>query len=300
MDYLTYKQTPIIEIIEPFITAAGVRLLVKLEYRNHEEVTGNKWWKLKYNLLDAKAKGLKVVTFGGAYSNHIYATAAAARILGLECVGIIRGEDVVPRNQTLTSAAGNGMQLKFLQRSDYRRKHEPEILEKVTREFGNFCLIPEGGTNILALKGVEEFASLLKSHEAQIVVTPVGTAGTVSGLTVGLPEKKIIGVPVLKQSEFLGDEIIKLQSLYIGGPSINWKLLPGYHFGGYAKVTKELLDFIRHMEVTHKLPLDPVYTGKMMYAIYDQIAKGSFKRGDTILALHTGGLQGASSLLTET
>jgi 1-aminocyclopropane-1-carboxylate deaminase len=298
MNYLEYKETPIIEIFEPFIQVAGLRLLVKLEYLNHETVSGNKWWKLKYNLLQAMSNGSKVLTFGGAYSNHIYATAAASQLLRLQSIGVIRGEDVIPRNETLSFATRNGMKLRFVQRSDYRKKYEPELLDSFSNEFGDFYLIPEGGTNCLALRGLLEFGKMLEAHEARIVVTPVGTAGTIAGLAAALPQKQILGVPVLKQGKFLQDEIIRLQSTCLGHVSNNWTLLLNYHFGGYAKITAELRGFINRMMAIHDLPLDPVYTAKMMFGIYDQISKGGFQRGETILAIHTGGLQGVPPLLT--
>jgi 1-aminocyclopropane-1-carboxylate deaminase len=298
VDYLSYTETPVIEIREPFLDTAGVRLLVKLEYLNHPTVSGNKWWKLKHNLLEVKKISHRVLTFGGAYSNHIYAAAAATSAMGIPSVGIIRGEDSVPRNPTLSFAEKKGMRLKFIQRSAYRLKSDPAFVDELRKEFGDFMLIPEGGTNCLALKGTMEFGSLLRNIEADVIVTPVGTGGTIAGLSLAMPEKKIIGVSSLKNGGFLEDDVRSLQSSCCNHVTGNFSIITDYHFGGYAKVKGELLDFIRRTNKVHDLPLDPIYTGKMMFAIYDLVHRGNFQKGTTILALHTGGLQGSSSIIT--
>jgi 1-aminocyclopropane-1-carboxylate deaminase len=285
---LTYNQTPIVELQDSLLADAGVRLSVKCEYLNHPFISGNKWWKLKYNLEEAARLGKKkLLTFGGAYSNHIYAMAAAANELGFELVGIIRGEETLPLNSTLAFAKGKGMQLHYVTREDYRKKTEPDFQKKLTDLFGDFYLIPEGGTNELAVKGVAEFAnSLLRELKFDYLSLPVGTGGTIAGIISGLDaEKKIIGFPALKGAQFLEREIRTYTD------KENWQLMYDYHFGGYAKSTKELTDFMEQFERAHNIPLDPIYTAKMMFGIFDLVKQGFFKRGSTLLIVHTGGLQ---------
>lgn len=288
MKALTYNQTPILELKDSLLQEANVRLLIKCEYLNHPLVSGNKWWKLKYNLVEAARLGKKrLLTFGGAYSNHIYATAATANELGFELVGIIRGEETLPLNSTLAFAKGKGMQLHYVTREDYRKKTEPDFQKKLTDLFGDFYLIPEGGTNELAVKGVAEFAnSLLRELKFDYLSLPVGTGGTIAGIISGLDaEKKIIGFPALKGAQFLEREIRTYTD------KENWQLMYDYHFGGYAKSTKELTDFMEQFERAHNIPLDPIYTAKMMFGIFDLVKQGFFKRGSTLLIVHTGGLQ---------
>ncbi|HEX6223683.1 MAG TPA: pyridoxal-phosphate dependent enzyme [Chryseolinea sp.] len=283
---LQYAETPIQEIHDVVLKQAGVRLLIKREDLNHSLVSGNKWWKLKYNLMDASEKKLNtLITYGGAYSNHIFSTAAAAAELGFKSVGIIRGEKVLPLNPTLAFARKMGMMLHHIPRDAYRTKSASSILQK----FENFYLIPEGGSNSLAVKGICEFARTLDiSYE--YLCCAVGTGGTLAGLIEGIPsEKRIIGFPTLKGADYLGDEIRKLSE--ISRHRTNWELAHNYHFGGYAKSTPDLEKFIERFKATHNIPLEFVYTGKMMAGIYHLISSGYFPRGATILAIHSGGIQ---------
>jgi 1-aminocyclopropane-1-carboxylate deaminase len=285
---LTYNQTPILELKDSLLQEANVRLLIKCEYLNHPLVSGNKWWKLRYNLVEAARLGKKrLLTFGGAYSNHIYATAATANELGFELVGIIRGEETLPLNSTLAFAKGKGMQLHYVTREDYRKKTEPDFQKKLTDLFGDFYLIPEGGTNELAVKGCEEFGKQLNREvEFDYLCLPVGTGGSIAGMISGFDaEKKIIGFPALKGAQFLEREIRTYTD------KENWQLMYDYHFGGYAKSKKELTDFMEQFERAHNIPLDPIYTAKMMFGIFDLVKQGFFKRGSTLLIVHTGGLQ---------
>jgi 1-aminocyclopropane-1-carboxylate deaminase len=284
---LSYQETPVQEIKEKFIADAGLRLLLKREDLNHPYVSGNKWWKLKYNLQAANESPQKtVVTYGGAYSNHIFSTAAAASELGLGSIGIIRGEETPPLNPTLLFAKEKGMELRYISREAYRLKHEE--YENFRRQ--GYCVIPEGGSNILAVKGVMEFVQKL-GDDYDYLCCPVGTGGTLAGLVRGADRsKKIVGFSALKGGQFLSGEIQKLGT----GQKMEdtkWQLMHDFHFGGYAKTTPELLKFIEQFYRDHALPLDFIYTGKMMAGIYDLIRKGFFPKGATILALHTGGLQ---------
>ncbi len=284
---LRYAETPIQEIQETHVSEAGVRLLIKREDLNHPFVSGNKWWKLKYNVEEAIREGKKtLLSYGGAYSNHIYATAAAAHELNLKSVGIIRGEETFPLNPTLSFAKAKGMTLHYVSREAYRSKNN--IVQDFIQGEG-FYSIPEGGSNFLAVKGVREFSKTLDDYD--YLCCPVGTGGTLAGLIEGAKStKKILGFPVLKESQFLFNEIRRLCSNET--KSSNWKLIRDYHFGGYAKATPELLRFMETFSNKHNIPLEFVYTAKMMAGIYDLISKGFFQRGETILAIHTGGMQG--------
>jgi 1-aminocyclopropane-1-carboxylate deaminase len=291
-----YLPTPTVEIKNELLRSADVRLLVKLEYLNHDEISGNKLWKLKYNVEQAIREGKKtLLTFGGAYSNHIYATAACAKEFALKSIGIIRGEEVRPLNPTLQFARSCGMHLHFVSRTDYREKTSAEFLSKLSKSFGEFYLIPEGGTNFLAVKGCSEFGETeFENIPFDYLCVPVGTGGTIAGLISAFKDKKnIIGITVLKDGGFLKTDIEKLVFDFCGRRCVNWKLLTDYHHGGYAKTNDDLNSFIEDMLHQYNLPLDHVYTGKLIWGIMKEIEAGNFPRGSTILALHTGGLQGS-------
>lgn len=285
---LSYTETPVQEIHDSVLDQAGVRLFIKREDLNHPRVSGNKWWKLKYNLEEAIAQGHDtLLTFGGAYSNHIYATAAAAHELGLKSIGIIRGEETLPLNTTLAFATASGMKLHYVSRESYRTKTAQTFIDNLHTQFGNFYLIPEGGTNALAVKGVTEFGQSLK-NDFDYLCCAVGTGGTLAGLINGIPSaKKVLGIPVLKGGGFLKGEIEQLA----GKNTSQWTLMTDYHFGGYGKMSPELTSFIMNFELKHGIKLDPVYTGKMVFGILDLINQRYFSNGTCIFALHSGGLR---------
>ncbi|MEY4931618.1 MAG: hypothetical protein RI909_2342 [Bacteroidota bacterium] len=286
---IKYDKTQIHEIESQIFEQSGVRLLIKREDQNHPFVSGNKWWKLKYNLEEAlKAGHTTLLTFGGAYSNHIYATAAAAHELGFKSIGIIRGEETLPLNPTLSFAKASGMELHYVSREAYRNKTEASFIGQLHKQFGDFYLIPEGGTNELAVKGCAEFARQLNTEvDFDYLCLPIGTGGTIAGMMEGLDDsKKIIGFPSLKGATFLEKDIRNYTSKQ------NGQLVYDYHFGGYAKVTSELTDFMNEFEKQFNIPLDPIYTAKMMFGVMDLIKKKFFESGSTILVVHTGGLQG--------
>jgi 1-aminocyclopropane-1-carboxylate deaminase len=286
---LHYTPTPVQEIHDPILDKAGVRLLIKREDLNHPFVSGNKWWKLKYNLEEAKRMGKNtLLTFGGAYSNHIFATAAAAHELGFESIGIIRGEETLPLNNTLSFAGSKGMHLHYVSRDTYRDKTNPAFIQKLHDQFGDFYLIPEGGTNELAVQGVHEFAQTL-GNDFDYVCCPVGTGGTLAGLINGLPENKIIlGFSSLKGGEFLNDEV----NQWLKAPSDNWNIITEYHFGGYGKITEKLISFQKSFAVNQEVLFDLIYGSKMMSGVLSLMQNNFFKSGSTILVIHTGGLQG--------
>lgn len=277
-------------------TLHDVSVSIKREDLLHEYVSGNKFRKLKYNILRAKELGRStIVTFGGAYSNHIAATAAACNILGLHCVGIIRGEElahVQELNPTLTQAKKNGMELIFVSRKQYREKHSQEFSEWIDLRFANSYIVPEGGTNELAVLGTQEILQTSDS-DFDYICCAVGTGGTIAGIiNASSHTTQIVGFPALK-GDFLYGEIKKFAS------KENFELVSQYHFGGYAKFDDELLQFINDFEQKYGILLDPIYTSKMMFGIIDLINKGWFKKGSKILAIHTGGLQGWSNSYKE-
>lgn len=285
---LTYSPTPIQEIHDAVLDKAGVRVLIKREDLNHPFISGNKWWKLKYNLEEAVKLGhTTLLTFGGAYSNHIYATAAAAHELGLKSIGVIRGEETLPLNQTLSFAKSKGMQLHYVSREMYRTKLEKIFLDALHSKFGNFYLIPEGGTNELAVKGITEFAQSL-GDEFDYLCCAVGTGGTLAGLIRGVSNgKKVIGFSVLKGGEFLNEEVSK----FLNETTVEWKIVTDYHFGGYGKVNSQLTTFIEQFSDKHRIQLDTVYTGKAMSGIFDMVTKGFFPKGSTTLFIQSGGVR---------
>jgi len=257
---LQYQETPIQEICDGEIQRAGVRVIIKREDLNHALVSGNKWWKLKYNLEEAVQRNFKtILTFGGAYSNHILAIAVAAHELNLKSIGVIRGEETLPLNPILSFVKNQGMDLVYVSRSAYRSE---KTSDKYAKKFGNPYCIPEGGSNLLAVRGVADFALTLNCH-FDYICCAVGTGGTISGLIEGLSdEKKIIGFPVLKGAEFLKQDIYKLSAK--SKHASNWELMCNYHFGGYAKTTSQLNAFIDDFRTMHNIPLEYIYTGKMM------------------------------------
>ena len=274
-----------------------VRVYIKRIDLIHQYISGNKWFKLKYNLIHAVENGYDtILTFGGAYSNHIHATAAAGKEFGLNTIGVIRGEEHLPLNPTLSFASSNGMKLYYVDRKNYRNKHLPEFQEILREKFGSVYIVPEGGTNLLALKGCSEIPSLIEI-DYDYICTACGTAGTMSGVIAGIDgNKKILGFSVLRGGAFLIKQAEKLINEYCGKTFSNWSINLDYHFGGYAKINHELVLFMRQFEEINGIPLDPVYTGKMMYGIFDLARKGYFKPGAKIVALHTGGLQGIEGM----
>lgn len=270
----------------------GITVLVRREDLLHPEVSGNKWRKLKYNLLAAAEQNFDtLLTFGGAFSNHLAAVAAAGKLFGFKTIGLVRGEAHFPLNPTLQQATENGMELHYLDRETYRQKAAPEFLEALQPRFGQYYLIPEGGTNCLALQGCAEIIPDL-TESFDLICCAAGTGGTSAGLLAGLNgTKQLLAFSALK-GDFLFQEINELTEKCYGKTFQNWQLQTDYPFGGYAKTKPELFEFIRHFEQQFAIPLEPVYTGKMFFGLFDLIAKDHFVPGTKIMALHTGGLQG--------
>jgi len=271
----------------------NISVFIRREDLIHPFISGNKFRKLKYNLIQAKAeKEDTLLTFGGAFSNHIAAAAYAGKEYGFKTIGIIRGDELeskILENPTLKFAQECGMKFKFITREKYRHKTEAEFIENLKHEFGNFYYVPEGGTNEFAVKGCQEILST-EDSQYDFVCSAVGTGGTISGLINSiLPHQKVLGFPALK-GDFLNDEIRKFAR------NQNWELITDYHFGGYGKVNPELIAFINMFYVENQVPLDPIYTGKMVFGVMDLISKNYFPKGSKILIIHTGGLQGISGM----
>lgn len=277
----------------PVLEDKKVELFIKREDLIHPFVSGNKFRKLKYNLHAAKAQQKEtLLTFGGAFSNHIVATAVVAHLNGLKSIGIIRGDELgkdlvktLASNSTLREAHRNGMVFQFVSRAAYREKSNLAFYNQLKETFGDFYLIPEGGTNLLAIKGCEEILTK-EDLKFDYICCAIGTGGTISGLiNAAKKHQKVIGFPALK-GDFLKSEIQKFTT------KENWQLETAYHFGGYAKYNECLIHFINRFSKENKILLDPIYTSKMLFGILDLVAKDHFPENSKIIAIHTGGLQG--------
>lgn len=288
------KANPVINQIltHPLFEEKEVKVSIKRLDLIHPQVSGNKFFKLKYNLERAKTKGKNtILTFGGAYSNHIASVAFAAKAEGLNSIGIIRGDVATALNPTLLEAQNNGMRLHYISRVDYREKNNPVFIEKLEREFGDFYLIPEGGTNELAITGTKEILQK-QDEDFTHILCSIGTGGTFAGLYSSLSEKQILlGFSSLK-GEFIHNGISDLIAGYQLVSQGSYEIFTKYHFGGYAKYGQELIDFIWWFYESFDMVLDPIYTGKMAFGIWDLIQKDYFPKGSKILMIHSGGLQG--------
>ena len=319
--------SPVQQLSSPLLTEKSIQLFIKRDDLIHPELTGNKWRKLKYNLLQARhEKKETLLTFGGAYSNHIHAVSAAGHLLGFKTVGIIRGERAPVLSPTLVYAESMGMHLHFVTREAYKNKSDVKFIDSLNGELGDFYLIPEGGSNDLAVKGVKEIVDELEEQVPNVdcICSACGTGGTLAGLIEGVESSaekesstrkesstkkelsakkqpsmkkvspiKILGFPVLKNANWMYQDI---QQLLRTTEHTNWSLALDYHFGGYAKYDQTLIEFIRSFEVDYSVQLEPVYTAKMLYGIFDLIKKDYFPKQTTIVAIHTGGLQGLAGI----
>ena len=281
------NELPVVQV--PIPLPFDQEVWIKREDLIHNVVSGNKFRKLKYNLQEAQNKGAHtLVTFGGAFSNHIAAVAAAGKLNGFKTIGFIRGDelaDQVEANPTLAYAKAQGMQLNFVSRTRYRELRNLHSDEQYNAQFPSWYFLPEGGTNALAIKGCEEI--LLPSDETfDYICCAVGTGGTLTGIiNSAKPHQQVIGFSVLKGIDWPAT-IGRLT------PKETYRIKEQYHFDGYAKYTPELIDFINAFKADYGIPLDPVYTGKLMYGVVDLLKKGYFRPASKIMIVHTGGLQG--------
>ncbi|MEW5756172.1 MAG: pyridoxal-phosphate dependent enzyme [Pseudomonadota bacterium] len=284
---------PLLPLADPALEVRGVSLAVLRTDLIHPVISGNKWYKLKYNLAEARRRGHDtLLSFGGAYSNHIHALAGAGAEYSLKTIGVIRGEEHLPLNPTLSFARDQGMRLTYLDRASYRRKHTPEILARLIEEFGDFYLIPEGGSNALAVQGCMEMVEAI-DRPFDVIACACGTGATLAGLIAGLGgARQALGIAVLRGAGFLQREVEGFLASTGHGGLTNWSINLDYHFGGYARHTPALIEFITRFEAAHGIALEQVYTGKLLYGLYDLITRGHFAPGTRIVAVHSGGVQG--------
>ncbi|UKY52613.1 1-aminocyclopropane-1-carboxylate deaminase/D-cysteine desulfhydrase [Streptomyces inhibens] len=289
--------SPLQEIDDEPFARRGIRLLLKRDDLIHPDLPGNKWRKLEPNLRAAATAGERaLLTFGGAYSNHLRATAAAGRLLGFATIGVVRGDELAgaPLNPSLARCAADGMRLHFIDRSRYRRKSDPDVLAALHDRFGAFRVIPEGGSNSLAAQGCTELGRELRETPDTLVDTVAvacGTGGTLAGLAAGLgPRQRALGLPVLKggRPHFLQETVEELQRAAFGGPRGDWRLDDRFHCGGYARRTPELDAFADTFEDRHGLPLERIYVAKLLYGLTTLAEEGAFAPGSTVAAVITG------------
>ena len=264
--------------------------------------SGNKYFKLKYNLEAARKAGCRrLISFGGAYSNHIHALALLGQQQGFETIGLIRGEKCDPLNATLADSVAAGMQLYYLNREDYRRRYDPIYLEALKSKFKDCFWIPEGGANVLGVRGCMDIAHYIEP-DRQLVILPCATASTMAGLAAACPNQQVLGISVLKNALDLCEQAsAHLEALveagYIQQQPANWSVAHEYHCGGYAKVNRDLIEFIKWFETQSDISVEPVYSGKMFYALYQLLLSGQIDPSTKIAAIHTGGMQGRRGMI---
>jgi len=301
---------PLQTIQLPLFSKKKIKVQLLRTDKSDPVISGNKWFKLKHNLIEAKKQQQHtLLSFGGAYSNHLHALATAGKTYGFHTIGIIRGEEHLPLNPTLADITAQGMKLYYINRKLYREKHQPEFIDwlkqliskndpfSLGESSSEFYLVPEGGTNALAVSGAAEIASFIPK-ECDYVCVPCGTGGTIAGIISGLStlnthQTKVLGFAAMKGGQFLQPFIEQLlQQQNISSKSIVWELFYDWHFGGFARIDQALALFIQDFEKKLSIELDPVYTAKMMYAMVSMIEADFFPPGSNIIAIHTGGLQG--------
>ena len=291
----SFPPSPIQKMNIELFSQQELELWVKRDDLLHPEISGNKWRKLKYNLKAAKEENRKgILTFGGAFSNHIYALAAAGKLFSLETIGIIRGERITPLNSTLRFAESCGMKLIFISRTAYRERDS--LIEQYQAQYPDHLILPEGGTNLLALKGcvemIDEIEEQWEGRLPDYLCASCGTGGTLAGMIAGMKgRKQLLGFSALK-GDFHQRDIKELLARNKTPAYSNWSIQTHFHFGGYARHTAVLIDFINEIRKNQGLPLEPVYTGKLFYGLFELAKAGFFPKGSKIMALHSGGLQG--------
>ncbi|SED73840.1 1-aminocyclopropane-1-carboxylate deaminase [Streptomyces sp. 2231.1] len=281
--------SPLHEVRDERFGRRGLRLLLKRDDLIHPELIGNKWRKLVPNV--EAAGGRALVTFGGAWSNHLRATAAAGRLLGFPTVGVVRGHELAdrPLNPSLTRCAADGMRLHFVDRSTYRHKSEPDTLAAILAAAGarDAYVVPEGGSNAEAVHGCRALGVELRGS-AEVVAVACGTGGTLAGLAAGLaPGQRALGIPVLRGG-FLEADVQALQERAFGARTGSWSVDDRFHCGGYARTTPELEAFAQDFEDRHGLPVERLYVAKMLYGLTTLAAEGAFARGTALAAVVTG------------
>ena len=299
------NSSPIQTIYHPLFQQHNIEVQIKRDDLIDPVISGNKWRKLKYNVEHVKEIGFEgILSFGGGYSNHIHALSYLCKQQNLKAVGIIRGEPHYQNNCTLSQAKQWGMSLKFVNRSTYRLRNESEYLQQLQDQYPNHLIVPEGGSNALALQGVAEICHELKQQtEYDTLITPVGSAGTITGLIHGdMNQHNILGIAVLKQQDYLKNEVVELLNQVTHTSSdlaTNWDILSQFHGGGYAKFSQKDLQQLSEFIHMTNIPFEPIYSGKMILALLDLVSQGFFKPKHRIVLLHTGGLQGIAGLIEQ-
>jgi len=294
------------EIHDPALLEHNVQLFVKRDDKIDPEVSGNKWRKLKYNILQCfQQKNAGILTFGGAFSNHLLATASACSKVGIQCVGVVRGDELNPQSNTTLQRCNNyGMHLHFISREEYHLRNERYYHEELLQNFPNHFIVPEGGANYHGMIGCQELIQEIHVPFDRII-TAQGTTTTSCGILLGLNQNQhVTAIPILKGFDSKGEMKQLYQKSGFDNESIEsileqCEILDDYHFGGYAKFNQQLLNFINNFYQLHGIKLDPVYTGKAMFALWDKLLSGAYD-GETIVFLHTGGLQGIEGIETKT
>ena len=286
-------------LVLPVFTEKQLSVFVIRTDLVHPQISGNKWYKLKYNLREAQRQGApRIISFGGAYSNHIHALAYSAKVLGIASVGVIRGEEV--DNPTLADARNWGMQLRFVDRASYRQRYSPSWLAALKQEIGPGFIIPEGGSNAFALQGVAELVpdACGQIPSLDYLLCACGTGGTLAGLISAAPGSiKVEGYPVLKGAGFLYTDIQALLDSASVDVRCEWVLDQNAHYGGYGKINAEHRAKWKELEQECQIPLDPVYTSKMLRRFIEKVHQNAYPAGATIALIHTGGLQGRRSVV---
>lgn len=280
---------------DPLFLHKNITVTIARLDKVHPVISGNKLFKLKYFLDEAlKGKYDCILTFGGAYSNHLLATAYACKQIGTHCIGVVRGDDLKENAVTLQQCESYGMQLHFISREQYQQNNDPIFIKATKEKFGRCFIIPEGGYHQLGALGASTIIDELDLSDQTYIVTALGTATTTAGLLMnGNYKQHVIAVPVLKNMHDIENRIDYLTQKNLLERLI---IFDNYHFGGYAKKTPTLIDFMNLLYHEHGIETDFVYTAKMMFAIKDKIDNNYFKPGSKIICLHTGGLQGNRSL----
>ena len=293
--------SPLSRLKLPIFDQKQLSVYVKRDDLIHPIISGNKWRKLSGSLRYAKAHGLKgLVSFGGAYSNHIHALAYACQQDNLASIGIIRGRPEYSNNFTLSMARSWGMSLQFVSHLEYKQRAQRDYLEQLQKTYPDHLIVPEGGSHQLALSGVAEVMTELEQQiDYQHILLPVGSGGTIAGLIKqDNNQHNILGVAVLKQASYLNQEIEDLLGR-VKTSHCRWQLLTEYHGGGYAKFSETSIQQLVAYNKQGGITFEPIYSGKMLLATIDLAEQDYFAAGDTIVLLHTGGLQGIGGLLEQ-
>ena len=285
--------SPLQRLHHPLLTRYDVELWCKRDDLIHPAISGNKWRKLKYHLLHASEHGKQhLLSFGGAYSNHIHALAAAGYETGLRTTGIIRGEADAVSNTTLRDARRWGMDLVFVDRQSYRRRQDPDWLAQF--DAPDTLIVPEGGSSPLAIPGVAELVGEVP-FSPDLWVLPCASGGTLAGLIAGKRDREqILAIAVLKGGDFIADEVCRLHPAAASIPG--WRIALDHHDGGYAKFSPALWQWVQDFSADTGLPLEPIYSGKAMWGLFRELAAGRIARGSKIVFIHTGGMQGLAGL----